>query len=344
MKTLRTAVIGLGRIGWKYHCPQVARHSGFEFAAVVDPLRERLKEAAAEYGVRGYPDCNALFKAEKLDLAVIASPTQFHADQAVAAFERGCHVFCDKPMALSLSEAERMAAAKEAHGRKLMVYQPQRTGAMAVALREILRRGLIGSVYMIKAARTSYARRNDWQAFRKYGGGMLNNYGAHLIDLLLYLSESRARRVSCAMRTVASLGDADDVVKVAIETENGMILDADINMASAHPMAPWHVLGARGSIVLDEKRQAWLVRFFRPEDLADIGVNEGLAAPDRQYGSGEKIPWQDAVFPIADFQAVDYYAACYEYFALDENPLVPVAESLELMRVLEACRKDAGWA
>lgn len=341
MKRLRTAVIGLGRIGWKYHVPQVASHNGFEIAAVADPLQERLDEAAADYGAKGYTDCNALLEAEDLDLVVIASPTQFHADQTIAAFEHGCHVLCDKPMAPSLAEAERMVDAMQANDRKLMVYQPQRAAAMVVALRKILRKNLIGPVFMIKATRTAYARRNDWQAFREYGGGMLNNYGAHLIDVLLYLSKSRAKRSRCALRTVASLGDADDVVKVVIETDSGVVLDVDINMASAHPMTPWQILGKYGSIILDAKRQVWRVRYYRPEALANIGVNNGLAAPGRQYGSGEKIPWQDAAFPISDFKAVDYYAKCYEYFALGGKPFVPVATSLELMRVLDACRKDA---
>lgn len=344
MKLLRTAVIGLGRIGWKYHVPQVASHNGFELTAVVDPLQERLDETAADYGAKGYRDCDALLETENLDLVVIASPTQFHADQTVAAFEHGCHVLCDKPMAPSLSEAERMVDAMKANGQKLMVYQPQRAGAMVVALRKILRKDLIGPVYMIKATRTAYARRNDWQAFRKYGGGMLNNYGAHLIDVLLHLSGSRAKRVCCALRTVASLGDADDVVKVVIETDSGAVLDVDINMASAHSMAPWQILGKYGSIILDEKKQGWKVRYCRPEALASVGVSDGLAAPGRQYGSGEKIPWQDAAFPIADFKAVDYYAKCYEYFALGGKPFVPVAASLELMRVLDACREDAGAA
>jgi len=196
---------------------------------------------------------------------------------------------------------------------------------------------------MIKLARSAYARRNDWQAFRKYGGGMLNNYGAHYIDQCLYISGSRAKRITCALRTIASLGDADDVVKAVIETENGIILDMDINMASAHPLPTWQVLGERGSLVLDEKHQTWQARFFRSEELADIGIQEGLAAEDRRYGSGETIPWREEVFPLSDFQPIDFYEKCYHYFALDSEPFVPIAETREVIRVLDACRKDAGW-
>ena len=341
MKTLRTAVIGLGRIGWQFHVPQVLEHEGFDLVAVVDPLQERLDEARSAFGVDGFPSCDALWKSVGLDLVVIASPTPFHARQAIAAFEHGCDVFCDKPMAPSLSEADRMIAAMEKHGRKLMLYQPHRAGTDAVSLQAILRQGLIGPVYMIKRANSAYARRNDWQAFRKHGGGMLNNYGAHFIDQLLYLSGSRAKRVTCSMRTIASLGDAEDVVKVVIETENGTILDLDINQATAHPIPPWQVLGARGSIVLDEAQQAWQARFYREEDLANVAVQAGFAAEARRYGSGEIIPWQKASFALADAQAIGYYQKCYEYFGLDQEPYVPVAQTREVMRVLDACRESA---
>ena len=343
MRTLRTAVIGLGRIGWQFHVPQIAQHDGFELVAVVDPLQERLDEAKSKFGVKGYTDYDQLLNAEKLDLVVIASPTHFHCDHAIAAFEHGYDVFCDKPIAPSLEDADRMIDSMKKHDRKLMIYQPHRARVETVALREILSRDIIGTVYMMKLARSAYARRNDWQAFRKYGGGMLNNYGAHHIDQSLYVSGSRAKRITCALRTIASLGDADDVVKVVIETENDIILDVDINMASAYPLPEWQVLGERGSLVLDEKQRTWRARFFHHEELTDIGIQDGLAAEDRRYGSGETIPWREEVFPLSDFRPVDFYAKCYDYFALDGEPFVPIAETREVMRVLDACRKDAGW-
>ena len=343
MKTLRTVVVGLGRIGWQFHAQRVALHEGFELTAVVDPVQERLDEAAARFGVKGlYTDLAACLKAERLDLVVIASPTQFHCEQAVAAFAHGCDVFCDKPMAASLAEADRMMSAMAEYGRKLMLYQPQRARAEVVALRDVISRNLIGPVYMIKRSTSTYTRRNDWQSFRKYGGDMLNNSGSHFVDQCLYLAGSYAKRVHCTMRRIASLGDADDVVYITIETESDTVLVVEINTASGHSMRPWHILGQYGSIVADDENRAWHVRYFRPEALSELGADDGLAARDRKYGSGETIPWREETVVISDFQAVDYYEKCYEYFALDRAPYVPVADSREVMRVLDACRKDAG--
>ena len=63
-----------------------------------------------------------------------------------------------------------------------MVYQPHRARVEVVALRDVLAQDLIGPLTMIKRAVSRYVRRDDWQAFSRYGGGMLNNYGAHYID------------------------------------------------------------------------------------------------------------------------------------------------------------------
>jgi len=339
MNILRTAVIGLGRIGWMFHVPGAIKHDGFKLAAVVDPLQERLDEAKAKFGAKGYRDYRSMLDSEELDLVVIASPTQFHAEHTIAAFENGCHVFCDKPMAPTLQEADSMIAAMKKHGKKLMIYQPHRVGSDVVALQEILRQGIIGPVYMVKRTNSAYRRRNDWQAFRKHGGGMLNNYGAHYVDQSLNISGSKAKRISCALRTIASLGDADDLVKVVIETENGIILDIDINQAAAHSLKPWQVFGKYGSLDLDGN--VWRARFFDPEALENVSVQDGLAAEARRYDNGEKIPWQERDYPLSDFQSIDFYQKCYEYFALGEKPFIPVEETREVMRVLDACRKYA---
>lgn len=341
MQTLKTAVAGLGRIGWGYHVPEVVRHGGFELVAVVDPLEERRLEARQTHGVAVYPSIEDLLGDQRPDLVVIATPTRYHAGQAVMALEHGAHVFCDKPMADSLDAADRMIDAARRAGRKLMVYQPHRMGSDVLALRAILARELIGRVIMIKRTAAAYSRRHDWQAFRKHAGGMLYNHGPHFVDQLLDLAGAPARRVRCVMKAVATLGDAEDMVKILIETTNGVVLDIDINMAAAHPMPPWQVLGERGSLVMDAEAKTWRVRYFRPEELERVAPVETLAAPGRRYGSGETIPWREESVSLEAYPSASFYDRCYDHFARDMAAFVPLDESRELMRVLELCRRDA---
>jgi len=341
VKKIKTVVVGLGRIAWSCHIPEIMKHEGFELVALLDPLEERRKEAEKEFKAKSYSSLSDALREQKPDLAVIASPTMFHAAQSIEAMENSCDVFCDKPMTISYEEALSMEKAMKKNNRRLMVYQPHRATAETISLRNILAEGLIGELYMIKFGSSNYVRRNDWQAFLRNGGGMLNNYGVHFIDMLLYIAQSPVKNISCKLRRIASLGDADDVVKAVIETQKGLILDIDINMASALPITPWQIFGKNGTLIMDTEKKEWKARFFRPEELPDSEVYEEVAARNRKYPGDGGVIWHEKSFPLSDFQPVKYYDKCYEYFALGKTPFIPIEESVELIRVIEECRKTA---
>ena len=348
MMIINTALIGLGRIGWDYHLPEIKRHCGFNLVAAADTSDERLCEVKEAYSVQGYANYLDMYEKEKPDLVVIASPTHFHLEHAVQAMERGIDVFLDKPMAVDLHEADEMINVMEKTGRKLMVYQSLRMTSEFIILQDIIKRGLIGRIYMIKRTRTAYVRRNDWQAMKKYGGGMVNNYGAHLIDQLLCLAASPVKRLTCSLQSIASLGDADDVVKALLETESGVILDLDINMAAAESFAQWVVLGSHGSITLKHEDGNFFfhVRYFYEHELGELSLQNKLAASERSYSNFDKIPWREekTPVPVPATQTYDgFYDKCYEYYALDKEPFVPVSQTREVMRVIDECKKDAGW-
>jgi len=341
---LKTAVLGLGRIAWSFHIPQIISHPGFELTAVVDPLPERLREVSEKYKPgHCFTSSEEMHIKLKPDLVVVASPTRFHKQKILQAFEHGCDVFCDKPLTLSLNETDEIIEAMHKSGRKLMVYQPHRTTAEASAIKSILCEGLLGKIYLIRHSVASFDRRSDWQAFQRNGGGMLNNYGAHFIDQLLYLNQSKFSKICCELRAVATLGDADDVVKALITAENGVIIGLDINMAAAHAMSPWYIAGNCGAAFFDNERKEWNLRYFESDDLAQLSPQEGLAAANRAYGSGEKIPWKTKVVCNKDFPEIDFYEKCREYFAEGCTPFVPVSETREVMRTISECRRSAGW-
>lgn len=340
MKVLKTAVAGLGRIGWTYHIPRIMEHEGFELVSIVDPMPERLAEGEENFKIKGYSQYSDLLENEELDLVVVASPTLFHAEHCISAMEKGIDVFVEKPIASTLEEADKIIEVMHKKNRKLMVYQPQRVTAITRAVKKIIDDNIIGSIYMIKYARSSYIRRNDWQTQKKYGGGMLNNYGAHAIDQLLYITGSKAAGISCRLRRIATLGDADDVVKAVIETDNGIILDIDINMAAALPLTEWILLGERGTAVYKQDetgRGIFQIKYYNKNDIGQLDLNIQLAASGRSYGNGETIPWHEQIIDISTFEKINFYDKCYEYFALNKPPFVPIQETREVMRIIDQC-------
>ncbi len=334
---LKIAIVGLGRIGWAFHFKQAQQSPNFDLVAVVDPLQERLDEAQTASGCRAYLTYEALWKEERPDVVVIATPTKLHEAMTRRALREGSHVILEKPMTTSLRSADRMIAEAEKQGRRIFVYQPHRLTPETQTAKAILSSGVLGPVYLIRRTASRFTRRNDWQSLRKNAGGMLNNYGAHYLDQVRYLSDgSPVKDVRCHLWAAATIGDADDVVKVWLKTEAGQVLDVEINQATAWDAPPWHVCGRYGTMV--REGNAFKLKYYDPKEAPPIEIVEG-AAPGRKYDLGDRLPWKEETVPILPEKQLDFYENIHEVLTRNGIPHIKIEESRELMRVIELCRK-----
>ena len=337
VNNLRCAVVGLGRIGWDFHIPQLLKYEGFTLSAVVDPCEERLQDAKEKLGITAlFKDCSEI-QDGSIDLAIISSPTPFHCQQALHFLRHGVDVFCDKPMAMSYAEAKTMARAAEELGRRLMVYQPHRLSTATLTARAILSSGKLGRIFKIRRAADGFTRRNDWQALSRFGGGMLFNYGAHFIDQLFYLGQDSCERAKCELRKVLSLGDAEDVVSALITGKSGILYELSINQANALSQAGLTLFGDMGS-AMELPDGNWRLRYCK--SLPDISLESGLAAIGRQY-PGENLPWQEETMEAIPENYGDFYIKVREYFSEGKQPFIPIGETLEVMRTIEMCQESA---
>ena len=345
MRILKTAVIGLGRIGWGTHIPKILQKPDrFALVAVVDLSQERLAEAKEKYGVNGYTDIASMVEAEHPDLVVIASPTHLHLDHACTAMELGCDVFLDKPMAHTYEAACEIAECAKKTGRKLMIFQPVRAHADTNQLMELIGSGKIGELKSIRFTRMGYSRRSDWQSFKKFGGGMLTNYGAHHIDQMLYMTGEKVSKLYCATDVVATVGDADDVAQIFMKSESGIRLNIDINQAAALVDTEWSVYGQCGAIRSErspEGKTQFRMRYYDPKAVPSLEASENLAAANRKYNHDVVLPWEEEVIPLDGNFAIDFYGKVYEYFGEDKAPFVPVEQTLYLMDLIRRCHEIA---
>jgi predicted dehydrogenase len=338
---IRIGVAGLGRIGWAFHCRAIAEHPEFELAAVQDVKPERLREAEQTCGTRTFRDFSAMLDEARLDMAVVATPTHYHKPMSIEALRKGCHVFLEKPMAADGADAAAIVRAGKRYGRIVTVYQPRRACAYFQHLKKLLASGTIGDVYHVRVGGYQYARRNDWQAMRRFGGGMLNNYGAHALDQILQLVGYDVKRVFASLRVAASLGDADDVVKVILETRSGAIGELDINQASTINPYVFQVWGTRGALTMGESRDRFAITYFKPSDLARKSLNTALASVDRRYPSDD-IKFREETVPVDESLAVDVYADLATAIRKGRAPFVRAEEPLAVMRLIDRCRESSG--
>jgi predicted dehydrogenase len=189
-KKLRVGVIGLGMGRW--HVRGYQSHPAAAVVAVADADAARLQEMGDELGVPGrYTDPLAMLAAEDLDVVSVATPNRFHAPLSIAALRAGCHVLCEKPMAMNAREARAMCAAAARARRRLMINFSYRFSPASQQLKAQVDRGAVGEVYF---ARTFWHRRRGMPKFGGWfgqralsGGGPLIDLGVHRLDLALWL-------------------------------------------------------------------------------------------------------------------------------------------------------------
>jgi len=190
MEKVRCGVIGLG-IG-RAHLKGYQSHPMAEVVAVADPDESRLKSVGDEFHVpERYTSATEMFRKAKLDVVSVATPNKFHMPLSLEALKAGCHVICEKPMAMSAREGRVMAEAARKAGKRLMINFSYRFRDETMALKKEVDGGALGDVYM---ARTIWHRRRGMPRFGGWfgqkelaGGGPLIDLGVHRIDLALWL-------------------------------------------------------------------------------------------------------------------------------------------------------------
>ena len=339
---INVIVSGLGRIAWRYHLHKIKEDPRFNLLAISDPVEERRNEAAAEYpGINTYADYDQMLAAEKTaDMVVIASPTMFHKPQTIAALERNLMVFLEKPMCESLESAQEVADAVKRTNGKLMLYQPHRNWGEYLMFQDKVRHKL-GTITHSRRVLEFYNRRNDWQSRVDCGGGMLNNYGAHYIDQFLAAFGGQVEVKGAVMQRTVGIGDAEDLVSVLLQSSSGVSGTVEINLGAAARSDTWEVFGTLGSAKYCAAAKSWVITYIEPGTLPELQMQKTLAAQDRAYSIETNIPWITETLECDTWDVPSYYNYIYDYFADNKVPYVPLSESMELMRILDDCRKKA---
>lgn len=184
-------VVGYGLLGGMgyHHGLAVRETAGLELVAVVDPDLDRRKAAEADFpGVRAYPALDDLIADEDVEVAFVSTPPRSHAELGLALLGGGKHVACEKPLCLTLADADRLIAAAAAHDRVLTVHQNRRWDADFVAIRRAVRSGLLGQLFNVETFVGGFAHPcRTWHSEVSVSGGAVYDWGSHHIDWILEL-------------------------------------------------------------------------------------------------------------------------------------------------------------
>lgn len=262
---LRVGVIGLGM--GRQHLMEYQKHAKVEVVAIADQDAERLEGVGGEFGIATrYTSAEEMLAKESLDVVSVAVPNKFHKELTLAALAAGCHVLCEKPMAMSADEAREMLEASRRADRRLMINFSFRFTEQSYALKKQVDSGVLGDIYF---ARTIWHRRRGMPGFGGWfgtkalaGGGPLIDLGVHRLDLALWLmgypkptwvmGSTYNPIASARARAEGKTFDVEDLAVGMIKFENGATLEVEASWAAnikENELMETRLLGTEGGLV-----------------------------------------------------------------------------------------------
>lgn len=333
MRVVRVGVIGCGGIG-RYHLKRLVQIDSVKVEAACDVNPSALERFGNEAGLPKrslYKDYIHLLKQSDVDAVVVSLPNRLHSTVTVEAFEAGKHVYCEKPMAVNLSEARRMVEAAEKSGGKLLIGLQYRFRGDSQALVRHVENGELGDIYYAKCGwlRRSgipgwgswFTRRND------AGAGPIYDIGVHILDLTLWLM-SNFEPAAAYASSYATFGpekrglsqwgtpepdgffDVEDLATALLKMKNGASVSFEVSWAShiAEPTMYSILMGDKAGLDFEQ---------------ASIYTTEEGAHVDKKIHFDEVDPY---------LVALNHFIDC---ILKDEEPLTQPEEMLGLQKALD---------
>ncbi len=332
---IRTAIVGYGLAGRLFHAYLVSRTEGLDLVAVAsrDPVRRA--QAQRDWSVDTWETLADLLADDRIELIILATPHDSHAALAIEAMEAGRNVVVDKVMCMNAAEAEDMIAVSRRRGVMLSVFHNRRWDWGYLTVRKAMEDGLLGDPFLVERAVHRFRASRGWRTSRAKSGGLLFDWGAHLIDQGLQLLTARPAAVHCKGHKYRWEGDIEDHVTCTLYFESGAEYRMEISNLSRISKPHWYVLGTRGSLVKTglDPQEDWMKKGE---------IESAVEAPeDRVRVAAER---DDEVLhmvldPVKG-SWVDYYRNIAAVLDRGEELAVKPGEMLDLMKVLDAATES----
>jgi UDP-N-acetyl-2-amino-2-deoxyglucuronate dehydrogenase len=314
VKTLTYALIGCAGGIAKTHIDALARLPEARLIAMCDLNADAGEKRATEAGARFFSDHRALLREAKPDIAIITTPHPFHPTIAADCFAAGAHVLTEKPIAISIADAEAMIAASEAAGRILAVNFQQRFRPVIEHARAFIASGELGELLRVLVVEpwyrpAAYFKSATWRGtWRGEGGGILMNQAPHTLDLMCHLAGSPAR-VMGWVRTFKHAIEVEDSAQAMFEFPNGALGVFQANTVDAGGAQRLEITGDKASLALTG--DALTITRFAPSHSehrahatemfsAPTQTHEQLALPSGPFGDGHLALYADLHAAVLD--------------------------------------------
>ena len=344
----RIGFIGYDGMGAHYHyqvatdrkdiCPDL------EPAAVYD-VRESQRQLARERGLAAYDNFEDFIAHEDMDIVLVACTNNFHCEMTCRSLEAGKHVICEKPAAMSPEEFALMVETSERTGKKLFIHQNRRTDCDFQTVKHAYDTGRLGKLIRIESGFQG-GLMAGWRTFKDHAGGILYDWGVHLIDQIVYLVGEPVKSVYAELRS-EKVKEVDDSCIVEITFESGVKGRIHLSSNFLVPCPRLVAYGDKGAVwvnsIYDSSATLREATSAKWETGMGIAYNENGAYEREEYHLKEEI--SEVKYPDDRPPFVQDWTTLYRNMldTIDGKAemLVKHDEVMTVLRIIEAAFKSS---
>ncbi len=292
MNNLRFGIVGCGRVAPK-HFHALKEIEGAELVAVCDTKENIAKEAAEKNNCKHYTDYSEMLNDENINIVTICTPSGLHAEMAAEAAKHKKHVITEKPMALSIKDADMMIKECKDNDVCLFVVKQNRYNPPVKELRRAFEKGRFGKLVLINTTvrwsrPQEYYDQDEWRGTWKMDGGVLMNQASHHVDLVRWFG-GEVDSVFAKTATVTHDIEVEDTAAAVIKFKNGTlgVIEATTCVYPKNLEGSLTVIGEKGVVKIGgfavNKMDTWEFKDYQTED--DVSRSKSTNPPD-VYGFG----------------------------------------------------------
>jgi scyllo-inositol 2-dehydrogenase (NADP+) len=308
---LKMGIIGLGKMG-VFHIGWMTPENGLQFVAGCEKNPKRVEELKQKYDANFYTDVDEFLAKEKdLDFVVIVTTHDTHEDLTIKCLNAGKNVIVEKPMTMTYDSAERMIAAARKNKKHLFVHQSSRWDREFLLLKEVIESGKIGKVLQIESKATFCdagwpewgieGAKNPWRVKAKFGGGMLYDWGPHLVDQIAVLMGREPKGVFGVLQSGVWSKEVDDYFFALLDYDD-VVCQIECSNNTRIPAPRWQVVGTKGMFYVPGKKEPFwgdveisymkdngeqIVEKVELVDVKESGIEGGFYRDLNPYLNGE---------------------------------------------------------
>jgi scyllo-inositol 2-dehydrogenase (NADP+) len=272
-------------------------------------------------------------------VVLVATPNHVHRYLSIMALRAGKHVVCEKPVTLSVADLDEIMAVARECGRIFTVHQNRRWDRDYRIARKAIETGMIGKPVSIESRVVgSNGILHGWRSIREYGGGMLYDWGVHIIDQILDMyPDKKITSVFCRFSSIFNK-DVDDYNKIVLTFEDGMLAQLEVNMYSMEPMPRWYVVGDEGTLKIEGWDCAGQVTqsAAMAHTVAPVIV-QTEAGPTRSMAPQPEETKKRLPLPQVETSWLDFYRNLNDAVEGRAEPIVRYPQVRRVLRVIELC-------